>query len=241
MLINIDAKQLEWVTAIHQSQDPVGLKEVNNGEDQHSDNQTRFRLPTRTAAKRLLFTIIYGGDGYTLSNRADTRDIGSQDWWNGVIAEFYEKYQGLRKWHESLVERVIRNGGRLNVETGRTYEYVKEKRGIDYVWPKTKILNYPVQGMAADLVSIARVALRKELYDLEDVLWCNTVHDSIVIDTRKKNIERICAATEQVFADVPTYYKQLFGVPFTLPVRCDIEVGMDWKNLQPYKEWLNAN
>ena len=41
MLLQADAKQLEWVGATYLSQDQVALKEIWNSVDQHSDNQNR--------------------------------------------------------------------------------------------------------------------------------------------------------------------------------------------------------
>ena len=44
MLLNADAKQLEWIGAAYLSQDPTAIKEILNEVDQHSDNQKRFGL-----------------------------------------------------------------------------------------------------------------------------------------------------------------------------------------------------
>jgi len=51
MLLQADAKQLEWVGATYFSQDQTALKEIWNEVDQHSDNQKRFGLPSRLVAK----------------------------------------------------------------------------------------------------------------------------------------------------------------------------------------------
>ena len=65
--------------------------------------------------------------------------------------------------------------------TGRFYPFVQylDKRG-EAQWPRTKIINYPVQGLAADLVSIARVSFAKRIDGR--VKLVSTVHDSIVVD-----------------------------------------------------------
>lgn len=60
MLLQADAKALEWVCASYLSQDPIAMEEVLNNVDQHSDNQERFGLPSRLVAKTFVFRLIYG-------------------------------------------------------------------------------------------------------------------------------------------------------------------------------------
>jgi hypothetical protein len=44
MLLQADAKQLEWVGASYLSQDQVAIDEIWKGTDMHSDNQKRFGI-----------------------------------------------------------------------------------------------------------------------------------------------------------------------------------------------------
>ena len=167
MLLNIDAKQLEWVCAVYLSQDPVGMNEILQGLDLHADNQTRFVLPSRIAAKVLLFRTIYGGTGYSFAIDPEFSHIGGESWWDEKITEFYGKYQGLYAWHEKLFKRVVLDNGRLVLPTGREYIFEPYRNHDGEVnYPRTKILNYPVQGLAADLMSIIRVSLSKRLRQL---------------------------------------------------------------------------
>jgi DNA polymerase-1 len=238
VLINIDAKQLEWVTAVYLSQDPVGIDEIERGFDQHADNQKRFDLPSRTVAKILLFRTIYGGTGYSFTTDPEFGYLGSESWWDEKIATFYAKYKGLHSWHERLYERVVLDNGRLEMPTGRVYQFERyANRSGETKYPRTKVLNYPVQGLAADLVSIARVSLMKRLsartWDFE-LLWVNTVHDSIILDLNTDSWDNILEVSQiiyGVFEDIPKNFKKLFDVEFNLPVRCEITAGYDWKHL----------
>lgn len=56
-LINVDAKHLDWTTAVYLSQDEVGIREIKEGFDLHTDNQKVFGLPSRLIAKIFLFRI----------------------------------------------------------------------------------------------------------------------------------------------------------------------------------------
>lgn len=230
MIINVDAKQLEWRAAVWLSKDKIGYKEIETKSDIHGDNQKRLRLPTRLVAKTFLFRLIYGGTEYAYANDPEFTNVSkSHSFWRKLIDEFYSKYDGLYRWHGSLVRDVIRNNGKLLMPTGRIYEYHK----INGEWPRTTILNYPVQGLGADLMAIARVSLYNRLKSkaIRSKLVC-TVHDSIVVDAPEEEVTIICDTINGVWKDIPRNFERLFSVKWDLPLECEIKVGPDWGNLE---------
>jgi len=227
MLIEADAKALEWLGAVYLSQDSVGISEIRGGIDQHTDNQLRFRLPSRLIAKTFVFRLIYGGSAFAYANDPEFTHVStSEKYWQGIIDEFYSKYKGLHKWHNELMRFVNRNGY-LQMPTGRRYEYIRDSRGN---WPRTTILNYPVQGLGADLMSIARVSLFKRIKAQKDLecKFISTVHDSIILDTPDRNVERVVQIIKDVWEDIPKNFHTMFSVPFDLPCKVEIKVGNDW-------------
>ena len=243
MLLNIDAKQIEWLAAVYWSQDPVGMEELHTEYDIHADNQKRLKLPTRLIAKTLLFRTIYGGTGYSFATDPEFSNYGGEGWWDEKIATFLTKYQGLRAWHERLYQRVVLDNGRLDLPTGRSYTFSPVlRRGAgsrgEVNYPRTKILNYPVQGLAADLMAIARVSLYKRIKALNfnGILFVNTVHDSVVLDIKNEIWYTISSelvnVVEEVFRDIPSNFKRLFDLDFNLPIRAEISAGQDWGNME---------
>jgi DNA polymerase I-like protein with 3'-5' exonuclease and polymerase domains len=233
MLLQADAKQLEWIGATFLSQDPVAIKEIWDEVDQHSDNQERFKLPSRLIAKTFVFRLIYGGSAYSYAHDPNFMEIGNEDFWQYVIDQFYGKYQGLGEWHKQIVEEAKRNR-KLVMPTGRVYNYEPEIKYGKEQWPRTKILNYPVQGLGADLMAIARVSLANRLKDKKDILLVNTVHDSIILDydESKHDTQELVQLVDKCFNDVPMNFEKLFGVEFNLPMRVECEVGKDWGNME---------
>jgi DNA polymerase I-like protein with 3'-5' exonuclease and polymerase domains len=221
------------VGATFLSQDAVALKEIWDEVDQHSDNQTRFLLPSRLIAKTFVFRLIYGGSAYSYANDPNFKDIGNEDFWQFVIEQFYGKYEGLAEWHKKIVEEVKRNR-KLVMPTGREYHYSPEIKYGKEVWPRTTILNYPVQGLGADLMAIARVSLANRLKGKKDILLVNTVHDSIILDydDTKHDTQELVQLVDKCFNDVPMNFEKLFGVEFNLPMRVECEVGKDWGNME---------
>ena len=241
MFVNCDASGLEVNCAAFLSQDPTLMDEIVNKADIHSNNQARFGLPKgeegRLIAKIFVFRLIYGGSAYSYANDPNFTGVSaSEKYWQKVIDEFYNKYQGIYKWHIKILEEVMMNK-RLIMPTGRQYDFFPT---INYrgepKWPDTKIKNYPVQGLGADLMSIARVDFAKRFWksELEGKLR-STVHDSIVIDVPKKNVDIVLQMFYDVFNDIPKNFKSIFSVEYSLPLFCECKVGMDLKNLEKVK------
>lgn len=237
MIVSVDGKAIEWICATYLSQDKTAIDEITRNVDQHSANQERFKLPSRLIAKTFVFRLIYGGQAYSYANDPDFTDVStSERFWQGVIDEFYDKYSGMARWHTDLVAEAS-STGKLQMPTGRIYNFSSTQRGRDLVWPRTKILNYPVQGLAADLMAIARVSFcrRFKAAKFTGVL-INTIHDSIVVDVPLHEVEAVCKLFIEVFNDIPKNFERVFGVPFNLPTRCEVSYGMDKFNLHEYNE-----
>lgn len=236
MLVNADGKAIEWLCATYLSQDETAIDEIIRAIDQHTANQERFGLPSRLIAKTFVFRLIYGGQAYSYANDPDFTGVStSERFWQGVIDEFYNKYSGIAKWHTALMSEAS-STGRLRMPTGRFYNFNSTQRGRDLVWPRTKILNYPVQGLAADLIAIARVSFRRRFLSGNFTgKLINTIHDSIVVDVPNSEVLAVCKLFEEVFNDIPMNFKRIFGVDFNLPTRCEVSYGKDKYNLTEYK------
>lgn len=55
MIVNGDAKALEWVVGTYLSKDKVAKQEILDKVDQHTLNQKAFGLPSRLIAKKFVF------------------------------------------------------------------------------------------------------------------------------------------------------------------------------------------
>jgi len=234
MLLQADAKALEWVCASYLSKDKIAYDEIWNNVDQHTDNQNRFGLPSRLIAKTFVFRLIYGGSAYSYANDNNFTDVStSESFWQNVIDEFYTKYKGLGQWHKEIVATAMKDR-KITMPTGRVYNYEPEVKYGKVKWPRTKILNYPVQGLGADLMAIARVSLSNRLKDMKDVKLINTVHDSIIVDFNSKvwDNSSIVKIVDKCFTDIPLNFQKLFGVKFNLPMRVECQVGSDWGNME---------
>lgn len=237
MLCNIDVKSLEIVVAAYLSQDPVLMKELQNGTDLHEDNRVRFKLPTRLIAKVLGFRILYGGTEYSFARDPDFASVStSKDYWAKAIAAWYDKYKGVQKWHTQLIQQATTTGKVIS-PTGRVFYYQPKQTAYGIDWPTTTIKNYIVQGTGADLVTIARVTLanRMKRLGLTSKL-CMTVHDSIVIDCPENEWQQVAKLAKDCVKAVPMNFEKLFGKPFNLALDAEVLYGTTLGDMKEYND-----
>lgn len=227
MRVSIDVKALEWAAGTFLSQDQVALQEIWNQEDIHTNNQKAFNLPDRLTAKTFVFRLVYGGSAFAYaSDPAFSHVSKKKDYWQGVIDAFYAKYQGWSKWHSGLMNTVIRTG-KIVMPTGREYSYsrVQNFRG-EWEWPRTTILNYPVQGLGADLVMLYRIKLYRvltELYSRDILLFISTIHDSIELDCASHIAEDVKRIAIEVAEGMPAIFSKQYNINYNLPFVVEVE------------------
>lgn len=235
MLVAGDVKGLEVVCAAELSKDPVLWKEIVDKEDIHGNNQAAFNLPSRLISKIFKFRLIYGGSAYSYANDPDFGSVGfSQKQWQGVIDRYYEKYSGIRDWHNWLLG-AAREHGFIEIPSGRVFRFSLRESWKGLEWPLTTIKNYPVQGYGADLVMLARIELARQIKESGlEALLVMTVHDSLVVDTPSKNVDKVARMISSSIDKVPSMVYNNWNHSFDLPLTSEISVGRSKAELEAY-------
>jgi DNA polymerase I-like protein with 3'-5' exonuclease and polymerase domains len=235
MLLSGDIKGLEVVVAGHLSQDKVLIEELLNHVDIHGANQVDVlglkekSRENRLVAKRFKFKMIYGG---TPGGFAKDPDFQFLHWnkkkWENIKNAYYEKYNGIKHWHDELLDTVIYSGF-YESPSGRIYDYRKLLREPDWFYiPKIK--NYPVQGFGADIVKIARISLHRR-WQPEYGKLVNTIHDSIIVDTPESMCYNITHTMKEVFVDLPENLRRSYKIDWQLPLEVEIKT-LDGKEIK---------
>lgn len=235
MLLQCDASQLEWRTAIELSGDEVGLGEILNGADTHSLNQAAFDLPSRLISKIYLFRTIFRGSGYAFSVDPDFMHVSDKpSYWDNVNEKFYKKYHGLDKKHHEWADMVLHSKPIIG-PLGREWfvPMKRNKKTLELELPWTKFTNYPVQGTGADIMSLARVsAFRRIKAAAIPCKFITTVHDSIVVDVPDEYVQQVVDIFYQVFDDLQLNIWKMFRYEWQTPMTCECKAGRDMKNQQ---------
>lgn len=243
MILKCDAAQLEWRVKVFLAQDQLAMKEIQENLDLHTDNQKVFGLPSRLIAKifiyRMIFADAFGPRGYDGPAYAYANDVEfsltstSTKFWGGVIDRFFTKYPQVREHSLNLIREATTNGQIVN-PSGRFYDFEPyQKWDQSWDWPRTKILNYPIQGLAADLMQLARLEIyHKYMTDWKPkwgnkVLLINTVHDDVEldVDNNPEMMYNISIELVNSFRNMPLLFERKYGVKFNVPMDGEIKFG----------------
>jgi len=241
-IIQCDAKGLEIYCGAYLSQDKVLMQELIAGLDIHGINQREIlnlgsHEEGRLIAKIFIFRLMYGGSAYSYAHDSDFMGVStSEKFWQKIIDNFYEKYKGFRDWHTQILRQATQQGY-LIMPTGRRYNFsLKRNFRGELEAPQTIIKNYPVQGLGADVMSVARVSCNRRWRNQGvNGILINTVHDSIVGDIQQTEVEKAALLFHGVFDSLPTNFERVFGVEFNLPLRCEVKVGPNMMEMEEYK------
>jgi DNA polymerase-1 len=237
MLVQCDAAQLEWRVALELSQDQVGIAEILNHDDVHSNNQVAFELPSRLIAKIYLFRTIFRGSGWAFANDPDFMHVSSNpQFWDALNEKFYTKYHGLNDVHNKWKDLVVA-GKPIEGPLGRSWTIGMKRdfRG-ELKIPWTTLSNYPVQGTGADVMMIARISAHKRIKAAKIPCdWISTVHDSIVVDCEQQYVQAIVDIFHSVFDDLNKNIKSAFGYTWVVPMECECKQGMNMKSMVKIK------
>lgn len=232
-LLQCDASQLEWRTAVELSRDETGIREILEGQDTHSLNQVAFSLPSRLIAKIYLFRTIFRGSGYAFANDNDFMHVSSSPkFWDGVNEKFYKKYNGLDHQHYVWKDLVL-EGKPIVGPLGREWLIpITPKPGREFKIPWTLLSNYPVQGTGADVMTIARISAFNRIKALGiPCKFVSTVHDSIVVDCPTEYLQQVADIFYQVFDDLIKNIWKLFKYDWVVPLACECKYGPNMKDV----------
>lgn len=256
VLLEADYQQLEIVVLAHLSNDPVLKNDLLTGKDMHSELYKSMygRMPTkeeRKPFKRLSFALVYGGGVEAMvANAKVDKETAAK-----FRKVFYDRYQGVKKWHDKLKAQAHANVPydgrktekgypshtyRMTTETGRTYEFHEYDNDWNDLpsYSPTALVNYPVQGTATgDIVPMVlgklfRRLINSSIYD--KCLMINTVHDSVLFDVHKDVLDQAIKLIKETMEAAPAYYKETFGVDFSLPLPVGISVGPNWLDMKEH-------
>lgn len=179
----------------------------------------------RSAAKTINFGIIYGMGSYGMSQglRISVEEAGK------FIQTFFETYPKIRSYYDAYLNEGKKNG---YVETllGRrryTFEYPGQKF-IDNNLRRV-LINYPIQGSAADLMKKAMVQIQKEVLDKNpDVKLLLQIHDDLVFEAPddKTQTKALIGRIREIMCSV---------YPLSVPIEVDVKMGKRWGEMEEVK------
>jgi DNA polymerase-1 len=242
--MQVDLSQIEWRAAAWLAQDQEMIREINGGVDQHvatvrelmelsfvdkSDKQSK---ENRNHAKIFNFRMIYGGSewGFFLDVNMPSFTIAK---WRRIIANFFAKYNGLKKLQDDNWKHVIRHG-ELHLPTGRWFKFHKAQiKDTMFTYRVNQTKNFIVQGISGgDFLPLMGVVIRRGMkaMGLKSKLIL-TVHDSILFDYADDERDRLAKLCYDVGNNLDKYIRAYFGIDWNVKLEVEVEAGRTYGDL----------
>ncbi len=236
VLISFDYSQQELRILAHLTEEKALIEAFQQNKDIHTTTAAEIfhkeyadvTSTERRIAKTINFGVVYGMSGFGMSSQLHIPVEEAQNF----INSFYTTYPSIRKYHEDYINR-----GKINgyVETllGRQ-RYVFEYKGQTTVDNSMRrvLINYPIQGSAADLIKKAMIQVHKEVVEGNDnCKLLLQIHDDLVFEVKddKKIIDETIHTVKKIMSDV---------YPLSVPIEVDVKIGKKWGEIEKMSDVL---
>ncbi len=228
-LLSVDYSQIELRLAAEVADIKALIQAFHDGVDIHALTASQvLGVPLkditpdkRRAAKAINFGIIYGISGFGLA-----KQIGiSAGEANEFIRQYLDRFHELRDWMESTKAFAHTNGYVETLFGRRVYiNGINDKMHGRRMGAERAAINAPLQGTAADIMKRAMIRVGPAL--LEAKLGARLllqVHDELVFEVPKKELEATEKLVKQVMQDAP-----LPAVKLKVPIIAEAGHALNW-------------
>ena len=223
--VDADYSQIELRVLAHISEDKNMVNAFKHDEDIHKQAASKvFEVPMeevtkeqRSAAKAVNFGIVYGISDFGLAEQLGISRKQAKTY----IEQYLEKYSGIKKFMDTIVEEAKEKG---YVETlFHRRSYIPELCSNNYMvrqFGSRAAMNTPIQGTAADIMKIAMInvfnRLEEEKLEAKIVLQ---VHDELIIECKKEQVDRV---TELLKEEMESAMK------LKVPLKVEVSEAENW-------------
>jgi DNA polymerase-1 len=229
VLVSFDYSQQELRILAHLAREKALIQAFENNEDVHTLTASKlFNVPQRqvskqqrTIGKTINFGIIYGMSSYGMSAGLN---IPHEDA-DLFIQQFYASYPNIKTYYDNYLKNARVDGFVETILGRRRYVFEDMKRKFIDNGLRRALMNYPIQGSAADLTKKGMVDVQEKiLRKYSDVSMLLTIHDDLVFEIPDDDkLEGIINAIQEVLCNVYS---------LSVPLAVDVKVGEKWGNLE---------
>lgn len=225
VLVAVDYSQIELRLLAHLSGDPAFVQAFKSGGDIHRQTAALIfdvsladvTSEMRSRAKTINFATIYGQGAHALSRQLKIAHAEAKEF----IERYFERFQGVRKYLDSMVEYAREHG---YVETiFKRRRYIPELRDRNFnirAFGERTAANSPIQGSAADLIKIAMIRIHHRLTSEGlGTRMLLQVHDELVFEVPMEELETATALVKGEMEHAAT---------LSVPLLVDSGTGLNW-------------
>ncbi len=225
VLVAADYSQVELRVFAHYSGDEAFIEAFKKDRDIHlrtaseivAGDGEEVTPRMRSIAKAINFGIIYGMGAKKLSDELGIDLKVAKEY----IAVYYERYQGVARYRDKMIEMAREKGYVTTLLNRRRYlpdiNHANKRIRSE---AERMAVNTPIQGTAADLIKQAMIHIhgRMNTENFRSRMLLQ-VHDELVFEVRKNELERL----------IPMVREEMESVyPLDVPLKVDINQGKNW-------------
>jgi DNA polymerase I-like protein with 3'-5' exonuclease and polymerase domains len=161
----------------------------------------------RALGKEIVLGLNNGRSAYSISDSLTRLGFGYDvDDVHGMILRYNMKFSGMKEWRDGIESSAL-NDGFVSTPLGRRLKVDKDTN-------HNSLINYPVQGTAADGFKMALIQLDDEMAD-QDAQLVHILHDEVIIEAREDIADTVLVvvrdcmerAFKRMIPDVPMVVK----------------------------------
>lgn len=225
-IVSADYSQIELRIMAYYTGD-LGLKNAFiDGKDIHAATASiLFDTPIenvdsnmRRVAKTVNFGIMYGLGSFGLAQRLGISKSEAQ----GIIDNYFKKYQGIKKYIEDTIASTRQKGfAETLLGRRRFYPNIKSNNHNLRSADERAAINMPIQGTAADMLKIAMLRVDKAMVrEKLKSLMLLQVHDELVFEVFPDELDKMKSL-------IKTEMENALPIG-EIPVLVEIGVGKNW-------------
>jgi DNA polymerase-1 len=225
VIMAADYSQIELRIVAHVCGDERMIETFRQHKDIHASmaahvyhvSEDEVTSTMRRNAKTVNFGILYGISAFGLAERLHIPQKEARE----LITDYFAGFPKISQYLSETMEFARKNG---YVETllGRR-RYIKDINSANAILRKAaerNAINAPIQGTAADLIKIAMVSIAREIKKQKlDCRMILQVHDELVFEVRKTEVERIKRTVRELMST---------ALQLSVPLDVDINEGKSW-------------
>lgn len=230
-LVSFDYSQQELRILAHMTGEEKLIEAFKNSKDVHKITASQIfhvdyekvTKDQRSIAKTINFGVIYGMGSWGLSQSLQI-PVEEADLF---ISNFYSNFPKIKTFYDRYFKDAVKNGFAETIlgRRWKTFLYPGQKF-LDNA-SKRVLLNYPIQGSAADLMKKTMVEIDREVLqkDLQVKLLLQ-IHDDLVFEVSNQDETGLNTIIKKIKDIMCSVY------PLSVPIEVDVKIGSNWGEME---------
>lgn len=189
--------------------------------DIHNKDIKDVTKAERSAAKAVIFGIVYGISGFGLGENLHISKKEADEF----IEKYYHLYPEVKQYMEKMIEFAKQNGY-VYTNYGRK-RVISEINDANFMVRKSgerMAINTPIQGSAADIIKMAMIKI-DEIFTKENIQskLVLQIHDELIFDVKNEELEKVENIVKDAMENI---------VSLSVPLKVSTDVGTNWYDLK---------